>query len=60
MWEAKTVDFVTAPWNYYEWWLYPSSWQMAGSVSAIMIYNRVLSASESSQNFNAYRGRYGI
>lgn len=60
MWEAKTVDFVTTPWNYYEWWLYPSSWQMAGSVSAIMIYNRVLSAAESSQNFNAYRGRYGV
>lgn len=60
MWEAKNVDFVTVPWTYYEWWLYPSSWQMAGSVAVIMIYNRAITAAESTQNFNALRGRYGV
>ena len=60
MWEAKNVDFVTTPWTYYEWCLYPSSWQMSGSVAAILMYNRPITATESAQNFNAYRGRYGI
>ena len=58
MWEAKSVDFSS--WTYYEWFLYPSSWQMAGNVSCIMIYNRNLTVDESKQNFNALRGRYGI
>jgi len=31
-----------------------------GKISSINIYNRPLSASEISQNFNALRGRYGI
>ena len=31
-----------------------------GSISNIKIYNRVISASEVQQNFNALRGRYGI
>ena len=31
-----------------------------GSVGAVKIYNRALSADEISQNFNAYRGRYGL
>lgn len=60
MWEAKAVDFVTIPWTRYDWYTYPSPWQMAGSASVIMVYNRVLTAAESSQNFAAYRGRYGI
>ena len=60
MWEAKTVDFVTIPWTRYDWYSYPAPWQMAGSASVIMIYNRVLTATESAQNFAAYRGRYGV
>ena len=32
----------------------------AGRVANVQIYNRALSASEISQNFNALRGRYGI
>ena len=31
-----------------------------GSMSSCSFYNRVLTASEIQQNFNAYRGRYGI
>lgn len=31
-----------------------------GNISLVKVYNRVLSASEISQNFNALRGRYGI
>ena len=56
MWEAKSVDFSS--WTYYEWFLYPSSWQMAGNVSCIMIYNRNLTVDESKQNYNALKGRY--
>lgn len=32
----------------------------AGSVSNLQIYNRILSATEIQQNFNALRGRFGI
>jgi hypothetical protein len=31
-----------------------------GIYGAVLIYNRALSATEMTQNFNAYRGRYGI
>lgn len=33
---------------------------MAGSIGAIRVYNRVLTTTEISQNFNARRSRYGI
>jgi len=38
------------------------SWtgKFPGTIPAISIYNRALTASEVSQNFNALRGRYGI
>lgn len=58
MWEAKGVDF--SGWTTFDWFLYPSGWQMSGNVSAILVYNRSLSAAESAQNFYALRGRYGI
>lgn len=32
----------------------------SGNISNVHMYNRILSASEISQNFNALRGRYGI
>ena len=34
--------------------------QYAGNISQVSIYNKALSASEISQNFNALRGRFGI
>ena len=58
MWEAKGVDF--SGWTYFDWFLYPSPWQLSGDVSTILVYNRSLSANESAQNFNALRSRYGI
>ena len=58
MWEAKNVDFSS--WTYFEWWLYPTLWQLAGNVSMIMVYNRALTADESARNFSALRGRFGI
>lgn len=58
MWEAKSVDF--SGWTYFDWFLYPSGWQLAGSVSKILVYNRNLTSSESAQNFAALRGRYSI
>ena len=33
---------------------------IAASISNATVYNRALSATEVSQNFNALRGRYGI
>jgi hypothetical protein len=33
---------------------------LSGSISIVKIYNRVLTAAEIQQNFNALRGRYGI
>jgi hypothetical protein len=32
----------------------------AGSIASVKLYNRALSANEINQNFNAYRGRYGV
>lgn len=60
MWEAKGVDFVTNSWTAYEWWLYPSSWQMSGSSAVIMVYSRSLTAAESAVNYATFRRRYGI
>jgi hypothetical protein len=31
-----------------------------GSIGNIMIYNRVLTADEVAQNFNAYKTRFGL
>lgn len=58
MWEAKNVDF--SAWSRFDWFLYSGGWQMAGNVSAILVYNRALTAAESAQNYQALRGRYGI
>lgn len=58
MWEAKNVDF--SGWTYYDWFLYPDDWRLAGDVSSILVYNRPLTANESAQNFAALRGRFGI
>jgi hypothetical protein len=58
MWEAKNVDF--SGWTTFDWFGYTGAWNMTGTVASIMVYNRTLSASESAQNFNALRGRYGI
>jgi hypothetical protein len=58
MWEAKGVDF--SGWTYFDWFLYPSGWQLAGDVSKVLVYNRSLTAEESAQNFNALRGRFNI
>lgn len=58
MWEAKGVNFNS--WNRFDWFLYPGNWQMAGTVNSVLVYNRVLTAAESSQNFNALRSRFSI
>ena len=39
---------------------YGASRYFNGKISNVLIYNRVLTAAEILQNFNAYRGRYGI
>ena len=38
----------------------PTSRYLACQIGNVCFYNRALSATEISQNFNAYRGRYGI
>lgn len=56
--EAKNVNF--SAWTNFGWFLYPGEWFLTGSVQCIMIYNRPLSAAESSRNFSALRGRYSL
>lgn len=56
MWEAKGVDFTS--WNYFEWFLYPSNWELLGDVSKILVYNRAISAAESAQNYRALLSRF--
>jgi hypothetical protein len=58
MWEAKSVNF--SAWTYMAWWGYGSSWNMNGTVSKILVYDRNLTSDESVQNYNALRNRYGI
>ena len=58
MWEAKNVNFSS--WTYYDWFLYGGGWQMTGNVSCITMYNKNLTSQESLQNFEAFRGRFGI
>lgn len=41
-------------------WAGNTSFSINGSMSLCTVYNRVLSASEIKQNFDAYRGRYGV
>ena len=59
MWEAKNVDFTS--WTYYDWFLYSDDpgWKMAGKVGVIMVYNKILTAAESLQNYNELKGRFG-
>ena len=58
MWEAKNVDL--SGWTSYEWFLYPSGWQLAGDVAKILVYNRPLTDAESASNFISFRSRFGI
>jgi hypothetical protein len=58
MWEAKGVDFSN--WTVFDWFGYGTSWNMNGTLSRILVYNRQLTADESAQNYYALRGRYGI
>lgn len=56
MWEAKNVNFSL--WNYYEWFLYGGEWTLIGNVAKIMIYDRILTAEESLQNYNYMKYLY--
>jgi hypothetical protein len=57
--EFKSVDFTT--WNGFWFNKYSSFLFNTGAeISYLSIYNRNLTESESIQNFNATRGRYGI
>ena len=58
MWEAKYVNFTS--WTRFDWFSYPSGWQLGGTVTNIMVYNRVLSDADSKQNFTALRNRHGV
>jgi len=41
-------------------WQFTPGRYLNGNVAQVSIYNRALSAAEISQNFNAFRGRFGI
>ena len=58
MWEAKNVNLST--WTRIWFWQYGSSWNMNGTVAKIMVYDRALTATESQQNFNAFKNRFDI
>jgi len=58
MWEAKNVDF--SAWTYFDWFGYPGGWGLTGKLSKIMVYNKNLTAAESSKNYAALRSRFSI
>ena len=64
---AKTQTFYSSTYYYFlgsgrvsSWPADPASPYFNGNISNIFYYNKALTASEVSQNFNALRGRYGI
>lgn len=59
MWEAKGLDFFswTDTWNFLG---YAAGYEIAGYIGKILMYNRVLTASESLQNYNALKTRFGV
>jgi hypothetical protein len=61
MWEAKNVDLANGNFDSTSWFGYPSGWQLSnGTVVAIYVFNKTLSAAESAQLFYSFRGRLGI
>jgi hypothetical protein len=58
MWEAKGINFAswTTTWNFLG---YAAGYEIAGYVGMILMYNRSLTASESLQNYQVLRTRYG-
>ena len=57
MWEAKNLDFSswTSVWNFLG---YSAGYEIAGYVGGILMYNKVLTAKESEQNYNALKTRF--
>lgn len=58
MWEAKNINFST--WTQNNWFRYGEGWNLIGSAAIIIMYNRILTAAESAQNYNALKGRFNI
>jgi len=54
---ATKAATLPAPFNLGRWW---NAQFVPSRIASAQIYNRALSATEVSQNFNALRGRYGI
>ena len=59
MWEAKGLNFSswTDTWNFLG---YAAGYEIAGYIGKILMYNRTLTASESLQNYNALKTRFGV
>jgi hypothetical protein len=57
MWEAKNLNFSswTNVWNFLG---YAAGYEIAGYVGGILMYNKVLTAKESEQNYNALKTRF--
>jgi hypothetical protein len=57
MWESKGLNFSswTDTWNFLG---YAGSFEIAGYVGGILMYNRNLTAKESEQNYNALKSRF--
>jgi len=58
MWEAKNVNLSS--WTRMWFFQYGSSWNMNGTVSMIMVYDRALTEGESTQNYQMLKSRYGL
>lgn len=58
MWEFKNMDFTswTDVWDFGGY----GGYQLGGSVGPILMYNRNLTTTESQQNYNATKGRFGL
>ena len=60
MLEFKGCNFATNTWPQFKFNKYSSFTFENGAIAAILIYNKTLSASESTQNYTYFGGRYGF
>ncbi len=58
--EFKSCNFLTNPWNMLYFSKYGSYTFTDGAISTIMIYDKNLTSSESLQNYNSIKGRFGL
>tara|TARA_B110000902_G_C14033830_1_gene485154 strand:- start:32 stop:703 length:672 start_codon:yes stop_codon:yes gene_type:complete len=57
---TQNSTFLNSVWSYYLGRNYSTNRNLDGKIAFVALYNRVLSADEQLQNYNALKGRFGV